>query len=74
MGISLFVDRISEGVATLVYGDAEFTANVPSCVLPRGAREGDYIRASFALDADKKKRLTDRIDSLMDELEEETIC
>ena len=69
MEISLFVDRISEGVATLVYGDGEFTADVPSCVLPRGTKEGDYIGASFTLDREKKKRAADEIDSLMDELE-----
>ena len=69
MDISLFVDRISEGVATLVYGGGEYTADVPVCVLPRGTREGDYIRVSFAPDPEKKKRLKDEIDSLMDELE-----
>jgi len=40
MGISLFVDRISDGVATLIYGGGEFTAAVPVCVLPRGVKEG----------------------------------
>ena len=69
MGISLFVDRISDGIATLVYGDGEFTADVPLCVLPRGAHEGDYISASFTLDGEKKKRLMKEIDTLMDELE-----
>ena len=69
MEISLFVDRISDGVATLVYGEGEFTADVPLRVLPRGTKEGDYIRASFTPDADTKKRAMDEIDSLMDELE-----
>ena len=69
MEISLFVDRISDGVATLVYGEGEFSAGVPLCVLPRGTREGDYVRASFAPDSEKKNRMRDEIDSLMDELE-----
>ena len=69
MGISFFIDRISDGVATLVYGDGEFTADVPARFLPNGAHEGDYISASFTLDREKKKRATDEIASLMDELE-----
>ena len=69
MGFSVFVDRILDDVATLVYGDGEFTADVPRCVLPRDTKEGDYIRASFELDREKKKRVRDEIDSLMDELE-----
>jgi len=69
MGISLFVDRISDGIATLIYGGGEFTADVPACVLPRDTKEGDYIRASFVIDGEKKKRASREIDSLMDELE-----
>ena len=69
MRISLFVDRITDGVATLVYGDGEFTADLPMCVLPRDTKEGDYVSVSFAPDREKKNRVTDEIDSLMDELE-----
>ena len=69
MGISLFVDRISDEIATLVCGDGEFTADVPRRILPSGTKEGDYISASFVLDREKKKRVTDEIDFLMDELE-----
>ena len=69
MKFSLFVDRILDETATLVYGGGEFTADVPRRFLPRGTKEGDYIRASFALDEEKKNRAKDEIDSLMDELE-----
>ncbi|MCL2683913.1 MAG: DUF3006 domain-containing protein [Synergistaceae bacterium] len=68
MEIFLFVDRISDGVATLVYGDGAFTVDMPLCVLPHDTKEGDYIRASFSIDEEKKKRVMDEIDSLMDEL------
>ena len=67
--VSLFVDRISEVIATLIYGDGEFIADIPLRVLPKDTKEGDYIRASFALDREAKNRATDEIDSLMDELE-----
>jgi len=67
--ISFFVDRIVGGVVTLVYEGGEFTADVPIRVLPPGTIEGDYIRASFVPDREKKNRLKDEIDSLMDELE-----
>ena len=69
MEISFFVDRISNGIATIVYGGGEFTAEMPVRFLPDGTGEGDYVRASFVLDPRKKNRVKDEIDSLMDELE-----
>ena len=69
MAISLFIDRISGGVATLIYGEGEFSATLPARALPKGEREGDWLRATFEPDPDKSERMRREIDSLMDELE-----
>jgi hypothetical protein len=69
VGISLFVDRITDGIASLVCGDGEYTVDFPLRALPGGTKEGDWLRVSFSADEEKKKRVAEEIDSLMDELE-----
>jgi hypothetical protein len=69
MAISLFIDRISSGIATLIYDEGEFCATLPTSALPDGALEGDWLRATFEIDPGKKERMRREIDSLMDELE-----
>lgn len=69
MKILFFVDRISEGIATLLYNDGEFTATLPAEILPPGTSEGDWLSAEFKIDRDARSRARDDIDSLMDELE-----
>ena len=67
--IHFFVDRITGGIATLLYEGGDFTATLPTWALPAGTREGDWLRASFETDEDKKNGIMREIDSLMDELE-----
>jgi hypothetical protein len=56
------------GLATLLPGDGEGSVTIPLFCLP-GAKEGDWLRASFEIDLDKKGEMTREIDALMDELE-----
>jgi hypothetical protein len=67
--VSCFVDRITEGIATVLLTDGknEFTASLPAWAL-REAREGDWLRLSFEFDAAKKDENTAAIDALMREL------
>ena len=69
MAVSCFVDRITEGIATVLMtdGENEFTALLPAWTL-RGAREGDWLRLSFEPDPGKKRENIAAIDSLMREL------
>lgn len=67
--VSCFVDRITEGVATVLLtdGENEFTASLPAWAL-RDAGEGDWLRLSFEPDPGKKNENIAAIDSLMREL------
>ncbi|MDR3165724.1 MAG: DUF3006 family protein [Synergistaceae bacterium] len=67
--VSCFVDRITEGIATvlLMDGKNEFTTSLPAWAL-RGAGEGDWLSLSFDLDAAKKAENIAAIDALMREL------
>jgi hypothetical protein len=67
--IFLFVDRITGGIATLLYKGGDFTATLPTEALPEGIREGDWLRAAFETDEGKKSEITREIDALTDEPE-----
>ncbi|GHV54212.1 hypothetical protein FACS1894216_13780 [Synergistales bacterium] len=62
-----FVDSISNGAASLIPdGGDPFAAPLSS--LPAGVREGDWLSASFAIDARKRAEERDAIDKLFGEL------
>lgn len=64
-----FVDDISEGIATLLFGDeGEQRLEVPLSLLPLNTREGDWLLACFSVDPSGKERVRDRIERLLDEL------
>jgi hypothetical protein len=64
--ISFFVDRIEGGSVVLTTdgaGEAR-TVTLPRMALP-DVREGDWLRASFEPDPEKKSRVRGEIDKLM---------
>lgn len=64
-----FVDRISEGTAVVLTGEEEgLELTLPLTLLPSGVCEGDYVRASFELDEEARKRARAEIERMMDEL------
>jgi hypothetical protein len=67
--IHFFVDRITGGIATLLYEGGDFTATLPARALPDGTREGDWLRAALETDRGKKSEVMREIDSLMNEPE-----
>jgi hypothetical protein len=62
-----FVDSISNGIASLIPdGGDPFAA--PLSALPRGVREGDWLSASFVVDARKQAEERDAVDKLFGSL------
>jgi hypothetical protein len=68
MGVLFFVDRISDGIVTMLYEEAEFSVTLPLSALPDGVKEGDWLRAMFEIDVAQKSRVRRDIDALMEEL------
>lgn len=68
-GIRFFVDRITDGIATLI-PDGPFAGemNLPVLSLPPGVREGDYLMVSFEIDAERGKSVRGEIEALMGEI------
>jgi hypothetical protein len=62
------VDRISGGIAVLLFGKAEYQVNVPVELLPEGTTEGVWLDVDFRINEKltseqyrKNKKLLDRI-------------
>jgi hypothetical protein len=58
-----FVDAIDGGIARLLTGDGD-SLTVPVSAIPEGAREGDWLRASFERDAEGKARALEEVERL----------
>ena len=62
------VDRISDGIAVLLFGKEENQVNLPVEFLPEGTREGDWLDVEFRINEKmteeryrKNRDLLDRI-------------
>jgi hypothetical protein len=62
-----FVDAISGGFARLMTSDGD-SLTVSLSAIPEGAREGDWLRASFETDTEQKTRALREIEDLYGDL------
>ncbi len=70
------IDRIENGIAVVLIGEAERQVNVPRKQLPKGAREGHWLKVEMAGDqiirieldpeatAAARKRIEEKLDRL----------
>jgi len=65
----VFLDRIEDGTAVLVFGEDD-ARGVPASALPKGAREGDRLTLSISIDAEATKRERDETAALRRKLGE----
>lgn len=65
----IIIDRIEGDLAVLVlYEDDRVKFNFPIKYLPEGAKEGDHLQMSFAMDEVSRDTEKKRIDTLLGEL------
>jgi hypothetical protein len=63
------IDRIEGDLAVIVlYDDDRVKFNLQLRYLPAGAKEGDHLRMSFALDQESRNAEQMRIDQLLKEM------
>lgn len=64
------IDRIEDkGVAVLLVGDDEkMQIDLPAELLPKGAKEGDHLRITIALDGAARTAAADRVKKLQEQL------
>ena len=70
-GLYFFVDRVSDGIATLLFtGDDLQSLVLPLAALPNGVREGDYLLFSLSIDRNKGIVAKEEIETLFEALED----
>lgn len=68
-GLYFFVDRVSDGIATLLFtGDDLQSLVLPLAALPNGVLEGDYLLFSLSIDRNKGIVAKEEIETLFEAL------
>ena len=65
--MKVFIDRIEGDIAVLLLGDeGSVVVNVPVSWLPKGIKEGFYLKAEFQVDSETTELARAEIQALMD--------
>lgn len=70
MNVKAVIDRFEGDFAVVLFGDEEIKADIPRKLLPKGAREGSWLRVHFELDPEGEKRQREKIEGLLNRLRE----
>lgn len=68
------IDRFEGDFAVVLFGDEEIKVDIPRQLLPKGAKEGSWLRVSFELDLEKTKAQKEKIKGLLDKLKNKNKC
>lgn len=60
---AVFLDRIEDGTAVLVFDD-EGARDLPASVLPASAKEGDWLVLTLAVDPERTGKARDEVERL----------
>ncbi len=62
------IDRFEENLAVVLFGDEEIKVDIPKKLLPKGAKEGSWLKVSIDLDKEGTKKQEEKIRSKLDKL------
>lgn len=62
------IDRFEGDLAVILVGDEEIKVNIPKKLLPKGAKEGSWLKVSFELDPDATKKQEEKVSALLQKL------
>ena len=65
------IDRVEDNDVAVIYldEDEQHSIDVPTSMLPRGARDGDHLTITFTLDAESRKKSEERVREMRERLE-----
>lgn len=62
------IDRIVDGIAVILLDEDEHRIEMPSRLLPEGAREGSWLKVTFELDQKGEIQQREKICNLLEKL------
>ena len=67
------IDRFEADYAVVLFGDEEIKVNIPKKLLPPGAKEGSWLKVSFALDPEGTAKQKKKISNLLNKLKKKNL-
>ncbi|MGB4243951.1 MAG: DUF3006 domain-containing protein [Dethiobacteria bacterium] len=64
------IDCLEGDFAVVLFGDEEIKVDIPRKLLPKGAREGSWLKVNIELDPEGEKRQREKIEGLLKRLRE----
>ncbi len=65
------IDRFEGEFAIVLVGDEEIKVDVPKKLLPKGAKEGSWLKISFELDPEGTEKQKEKVSNLLDKLKKQ---
>ncbi len=62
------IDRFESNVAVLLVGADELKVDFPKKLLPKGSKEGSWLKVSIELDQEGTAKQTEKIEGMLDKL------
>ena len=62
------IDRFEGSIAVVLFGDDEIKADIPKKLIPKGAKEGSWLKVNIDLDKDRTKKQEEKIKGVLDKL------
>ena len=62
------IDRFEGTLGVVLFGDDEVKVNIPKKLLPKGAKEGSWLKVSIDLDIGGTKKQEEKIKSKLEKL------
>ncbi len=64
------IDRFEGDFAVVMVGDKEIKVDIPRSLLPKGAREGSWLKFNLELDQEGTEKQKEKISKLLDKLKD----
>ena len=62
------VDRFEGNQAVVLFGSDETKVNIPKILLPKGAKEGSWLKVDIVLDKEGTKKQEEKIKGMLDKM------
>lgn len=62
------IDRIEGNVAVLLVGDEEIKVDFPAKLLPKGSKEGSWLRITIEIDQAGTAKQTEKVEGMLNKL------
>ena len=62
------IDRFEGDFAIVLFGNEEIKVDIPKELLPKGSKEGSWLKVYFELDLEETKKREDRIKAKLEKL------